>query len=205
MILVPHNKKILLFGMLLLLAGFFFLKFNKATAPKPSEQVGSVSNITLERAQERITKKPFGILITKATSPVQPERFEGFHTGADFETFAEEQDKDVSVRAICDGKLILKKTATGYGGVAVQECQLKNQAVTVIYGHLKLSSIKTQGSVLKTGDVLGVLGKGYSSETDGERKHLHLGVHKGTGVNILGYVQKAEDLKDWFDPREFLK
>lgn len=205
MLINPRNKKILFFCIFLLVTGFFFLKLNKATAPKPVEQTGVVSNIPLEKALERVTKKPFGIQIFKATSPVQPERFSGFHTGADFETFADEQDKEMQVRAICEGKVLLKKTASGYGGVAVQECQLNNQAVTVVYGHLKFSSIKPEGVLLKVGDVLGILGKGYSSETDGERKHLHLAVHKGVSVNILGYVQKQEDLKNWFDPLEFLK
>ena len=30
---------------------------------------------------ERIIKKPFGIKINPANSPVQPERFSGYHTG----------------------------------------------------------------------------------------------------------------------------
>lgn len=203
--LSPRNKKRLLLGILLLLAGFFFFKLNKATAPKPAEQTKLASSIPLEKALERITKKPFGTQISKATSPVQPERFSGFHTGADFETFADEQDKEMEVRAICEGKVLLKKQASGYGGLAIQECELKNQAVTAIYGHLKFTSIKSEGVLLKAGDVLGILGKGYSSETDGERKHLHLAVHKGVSVNILGYVQKQEDLKNWLDPLEFLK
>ncbi|MEK7651782.1 MAG: M23 family metallopeptidase [Patescibacteria group bacterium] len=175
---------------------------NKATAP--TEQTTNASNIPLENGKERITKKPFGIQISKATSPVQPEKFSGYHTGADFETFANEQNKDIQVRAICEGDLVLKKIATGYGGVVVQACNIKEQIVTVIYGHLKVSSVKAEGS-FKTGDVIGVLGKGYSSETDGERKHLHLGIHKGNSINILGYVQKQDDLKNWIDPLDFLK
>lgn len=202
MVIRPLNKKILLFAVLLLLVGFFFLKQNKAIAP--TEQKITVSNIPLENAKERVTKKPFEILISKETSPVQPEKFGGYHTGTDFETFADEQDKDIQVRVICEGDLVLRKTATGYGGVAVQACNLNEQPVTVIYGHLKLSSIKTDG-LFKKGDVIGILGKGYSSETDGERKHLHLGIHKGTSINILGYVQKQDDLKNWLNPLDFLQ
>src|SRR5947209_4518700 len=33
----------------------------------------------------RVTKKPFGIYVNPANSPVQPERFSGYHTGADAE------------------------------------------------------------------------------------------------------------------------
>ncbi|MEK7075343.1 MAG: M23 family metallopeptidase [Patescibacteria group bacterium] len=202
MIVRPRNKKILFFSVFLLIVGFFFLMNNKVTAP--TEQTTNASNIPLENAKERITKKPFGILISKATSPVQPEKFSGYHTGSDFETFADEQNKDIQVRAICEGDLVLKKTATGYGGVVVQACNIKEQTVTAIYGHLKLSSVKAEG-LLKPGDIIGILGKGYSLETDGERKHLHLGIHKGNSINILGYVQKQEDLKNWLDPLEFLK
>ncbi|MDP1845177.1 MAG: hypothetical protein Q8L09_00330 [Candidatus Moranbacteria bacterium] len=44
------------------------------------------------------------------------------------------------------------------------------------------------------------MGKAYGAETDGERKHLHLGIHKGAGVNILGYVQSKAELSGWLDP-----
>ena len=108
---------------------------------------------------------------------------------------------DVSVGAICDGKLLLKEYASGYGGVAVEACVLKGAPVTVIYGHLKLSSIKANaGDKFFAGDTLGILGANKSSETNGERKHLHLGIHKGIGINILGYVQKQSFLSEWIDP-----
>jgi murein DD-endopeptidase MepM/ murein hydrolase activator NlpD len=157
-------------------------------------------------ALSRITKKPFGIYITPKTSPVQPERFQGYHTGADLETFPSEQSVDVPVNALCDGKLLSARTASGYGGVAVESCTLEGQTVTVIYGHLRLSSVKPKiGDQLKAGDFLAVLGTGFSSETDGERKHLHLGIHKGTGINILGYVQSQGALGGWLDPAKFLQ
>ncbi|MCL5774898.1 MAG: hypothetical protein M1333_01655, partial [Patescibacteria group bacterium] len=53
----------------------------------------------LDKALERVTKKPFGIKISPQNSPVSPERFSGFHTGVDFETFPDEQDTGVSVYA----------------------------------------------------------------------------------------------------------
>jgi hypothetical protein len=49
------------------------------------------------RAGERVAKKPFGIFITPQSSPVQPEHFRGYHTGADFEIFPEELNVDVAV------------------------------------------------------------------------------------------------------------
>jgi murein DD-endopeptidase MepM/ murein hydrolase activator NlpD len=154
----------------------------------------------------RVTKKPFGIYVSPGHSPVTPERFTGYHTGIDFETTPAEQNTDVPIYAACAGKLLLKEYASGYGGVAVQACVLDGQNVTIIYGHLRLSSITPNvGGYLTPGQQIAVLGTGYSSETDGERKHLHFGIHKGTAVNILGYVQKQDDLSGWLDPTQFLR
>lgn len=154
----------------------------------------------------RVTKKPFGIYITPATSPVQPEKFTGYHTGIDFETTPAEQTIDVAIFAACNGKLLLKEYASGYGGVAVQSCTLNGQDVTLIYGHLRLSSIlPSVGDSLTAGEKIAVLGTGYSTETDGERRHLHFGIHIGSAVNILGYVQKQSDLSGWLDAEKYLK
>lgn len=157
----------------------------------------------LDRAGGRVTKKPFGIYITPANSPVQPERFGGYHTGVDFEVFPEELNTSVSVRAICDGTLRLKETASGYGGVAIENCTLNGEAVTVIYGHLKLASVSLNvGDHLSAGETFAVLGADKSAETDGERKHLHLGIHRGSATNIKGYVASQSELSGWADPCE---
>jgi len=179
---------------------------NQASSNVPAKENASTANTSdfqppLDRASDRVTKKPFGIFVTPQNSPVQPEKFRGYHTGADFEIFPEELDADVPVRAVCAGKLQAKKYATGYGGVAVESCDLNGQPITVIYGHLKLASVNSSvGTDLKAGDAIGVLGKAYSAETSGERKHLHLGFHKGASVNILGYVQNKAELSGWIDP-----
>ncbi|HEX9504195.1 MAG TPA: M23 family metallopeptidase [Patescibacteria group bacterium] len=166
-----------------------------AANPNPAPKLAS----PVDKPDQRMTKKPFGIYITKANSPVQPEKFSGYHTGTDFETFAEEANIEVPLYAICDGKILQKRTATGYGGVMVQACMIDNQAVTVIYGHVSLKSIaKNARDNLSKGEKIGVLGQ-PPGETDGERKHLHLGVHKGSGINILGYVQSPSLLSNWLD------
>ncbi|HLM84210.1 MAG TPA: M23 family metallopeptidase [Candidatus Bathyarchaeia archaeon] len=177
-----------------------------AAPPAPSDQKAAANQNSsgfqppLDRADERVTKKPFGIFITPQTSPVQPERFRGYHTGTDFEIFPEELNMDVPVHAICTGKILSRKYASGYGGVLVESCTLDNQPITVIYGHLKLASImKKSGDNLSAGDEIGDLGKAYSFETSGERKHLHLGIHKGPSNNILGYVQSQSQLSGWID------
>ena len=118
-------------------------KSNPSSTNEPisSVQISNGFQPPLDRASERVTKKPFGIYITPKTSPVQPERFQGYHTGTDFEIFPEELNADVPVHAICTGKIAVKRSASGYGGVLVQNCELNNQPITVIYGHLKLASI----------------------------------------------------------------
>ena len=174
-----------------------------ATPPPTVPTVPFVS--PLDRPTERVSKKPFGIFIEPATSPVQPERFRGYHTGVDFEVFEEERDVDVTVRAFCDGELITKRAVSGYGGVAIQSCVIDDQPVTVLYGHLKLSSItKNVGDEFTAGETLGGLGDAYSPETDGERKHLHFAIHKGGAVELRGYVSSQSALDDWLDPQLYL-
>ncbi|MFA6253023.1 MAG: M23 family metallopeptidase [Patescibacteria group bacterium] len=200
--------------LVLLLSSVLYLLFHKkAIAPTlPSGQTNNNQIVTstpikinetvepIAQALSRVTKKPFGIKISIKDSPVQPERFSGYHTGVDFETTEAEQNIDVPIYAICSGPLVLKKYATGYGGVAVQSCEINKKTVTVIYGHLQLASISAKvNQELKAGDQLGILGKEYSTETDGERKHLHLGIHYGEQVALLGYVQKQSELSAWMD------
>lgn len=155
----------------------------------------------LSDASERVTKKPFGIYITPENSPLEGERFSGFHTGTDFEIFPFELDKEVSVNAICEGSLIATQTISGYGGVAIQNCILDSMQVTVLYGHLDPESIKFfPGDKIEKGEKMGELGDDKSSETDGERKHLHLGIIKGTQIDYRGYVQDEKELDLWIDP-----
>ncbi len=175
------------------------------TSATPSVPTKPLSD-PLPNALSRITKKPFGIYITPATSPVQPEKFQGYHTGSDMETTLAEQANPIPVSAACDGKLLMKKYATGYGGVAVESCMLDNQPVTIIYGHLYIDSVKPAvGDTMTAGEQFAILGKAYSQQTDGEREHLHFGIHQGTSVNILGYVQKQSDLSGWLNPADYLQ
>lgn len=174
-----------------------------AAAP-PSSAPLRLAN-PLSNARVRVTKKPFGLKVSPGHSPVTPERFSGYHTGADFETTPAEQAVDVPVFAVCDGSLALKEYASGYGGVAVERCIINGNPVTIIYGHLRLASIAAKtGATLQAGEQLAVLGTGYSQETDGERKHLHLGLHRGSSINIKGYVATAAELSAWIDPLTLL-
>ncbi len=160
--------------------------------------------VPLDQAKKRVTKKPFGIFITPKDSPVQPEKFRGYHTGTDFEIFPEESKKDVSVRAVCPGTIAVKRSASGYGGVVVERCVLGGEAVTVVYGHLVLASVTAVvGDSVEKGVILGTLGASGSADTDGERQHLHFGIHRGDVIDIRGYVAEKRMLDQWLDPCEF--
>lgn len=155
----------------------------------------------IDTPRERIFKKPFGIHITPKTSPVTPERFSGYHTGMDFEVFEQEEKEDVSVRAVCGGLVRRIQYAKGYGGVLIQECMLSDRPVTVLYGHLEFDSISVKKNQYLSPDYsIGLLGKGYSKQTDGERKHLHLGIKRGRTTDLSGYVSEKNKLKNWIDP-----
>ncbi|MBL8030804.1 MAG: M23 family metallopeptidase [Candidatus Doudnabacteria bacterium] len=160
----------------------------------------------LSRAAERVSKKPFGIRVSPTNSPVSPEKFTGIHTGTDFEAFPEEAHQDVPVHAICSGPLLRKQQARGYGGMVVQGCTLDGNPITVVYGHLKLESVGAKlNEQLEQGVILGLLGNGYSRETDGERKHLHLGVHQGPSVVTNGYIANQTNLNNWLDIMQYIQ
>lgn len=155
----------------------------------------------LNQAGKRVTKKPFGIYITPQNSPVQPEKFRGYHTGTDYEIFPGEESAEAPVRAVCDGKLKIKRFVSGYGGVAIQDCQIESENVTVLYGHLSLSSINyNTGNEIQETEVIGNLGDPAKGETNGERRHLHLGIHKGSAIDYRGYVNSQNELTNWIDP-----
>lgn len=176
-----------------------------ATASANTPIVGFRIPDPIINPKPRITKKAFGTYVTPGDSPVSPEKFTGYHSGVDFETTPDEQSADISIFAICDGKITQKRSAQGYGGVLVQQCTIDNQSVTVIYGHLKLSSISQQvGDSLQAGKSFALLGNAYSTETDGERKHLHLGIKKEFSSSILGYVQEKARLDEWLDAANLL-
>lgn len=177
-----------------------FLKTVQFTSVKTSDVIFPMIGFT-----DRITKKTFGLYITPSTSPVQPERFTGYHAGVDAETTAVEADQDVPVFAIADGTVLLAKTASGYGGVMMIKHTIGQETVTALYGHLRLSSIrKSAGQSVSKAEQIAVLGTGSSAETDGERKHLHFSLQPGSSTNLRGYVSSSDQLDGWLNPLDWL-
>lgn len=188
--------------------GYYFYDKNQDQKPEPKDTKGVVEEplvaAPLENIESRITKKPFGVYITPTTSPIQPEKFRGFHTGTDFEVSTEEINKPVPVYAICEGQIINKENISGYGGVMVQSCNIGGKAVNVIYGHLNIEDIeaKQSGSVVRRGEFIANLGADKSPQTSGERKHLHLGIFRGGQVDYRGYVEEESALSGWLNFEE---
>lgn len=152
-----------------------------------------------------VTKKPFGIFVSAKNSPVQPERFSGYHTGVDVEPPADYGDQTIPAFAMGDGIAVLSQSASGYGGVLAIRHPVGGEQLLAVYGHLNPQSMVSAGTRVYGGERIGVLGKGFSSETDFERRHLHFGLYRGSDVDIRGYVKNKSDLKQWLDPAEFFK
>lgn len=191
----------------LLLTGVWHCGAGCVNPPPPLQTATSLAQ-PLERANERPKKLTFGLYVTPdpAQNPIDPpERFIGYHTALDFEIFPEEKDQAVSVYSICPGKVVYKNTVEGYGGTLIQSCVIQGQEVTVLYGHLKPSSMSIEkDAALKAGEKLGVLGAHLSEETSQTRKHLHLGIHKGNRIELRGYVQAKSDLDQYLNPAPLL-
>ena len=157
----------------------------------------------VEQFRERITKKPFGIFVSPQNSPVQPERFTGYHTGVDVEF--DDRAEEIPIRAIAEGEVILSERAAGYGGVLVIRHTIEKRTVLALYGHLDPATLPRTGKRVGAGDTIGILGKDKTEETDGERKHLHFAVLRGETVDRRGYVPTKAELSGWRDPLELFE
>lgn len=153
--------------------------------------------------KSRITKKPFGTYITPKNSPVQPEQFTGYHTGVDIEY--EDINEDVPIYAITNGTVVSSGFVNGYGGVISIKHQINGQTYIAVYGHLDPESLISNNSPVTAGQKIGILGDGYTSETDGERKHLHFSLRLGNNINLAGYVKSSSELNNWIDPQNIIK
>ncbi|OGJ61901.1 hypothetical protein A3C37_03725 [Candidatus Peribacteria bacterium RIFCSPHIGHO2_02_FULL_53_20] len=181
----------LIFALFLFLTGCLV---DRAPAPIPS-------------ARNRPVALTFGMHVTTDAkeNPIDPpERFDGYHAGLDYEVSASELDEEIPISAICSGSVLYSGFAEGYGGVLTQRCNISDASVTVIYGHLDGDGLASEGTILAAGDRLGKLAPARSFWSDLNRKHLHLGIHKGEVPDMRGYVQEPMELEEFIDPRAVL-
>lgn len=199
-------KKKWLIGFLFIAGVVVYFLFNKEDIDKKPENknenalvetTGILEKIyPIAEFKERITKKSFGDFISSKNSPIQPERFAGFHTGVDIEYG--DVEGDIEVVAACDGEIVLRRWVSGYGGTIGLKCQINSIDYYLVYGHLSTNSIIEKTKVTK-GEKLAILGRGFSQETDYERKHLHFGISQNS-LDIRGYVQNENELEKWINP-----
>jgi murein DD-endopeptidase MepM/ murein hydrolase activator NlpD len=153
---------------------------------------------------QRIQIHSYGTLVNPGDERVLVcgRAFSGYHTGDDLEIKPGEANIDVPIKAIATGTIKQVSWVSGYGGLIVADHNLKGQVVTAYYGHINLNSVSLKtGDGVAAGQVIGNLGQGCSQQTDFERKHLHFDIHKGTTLDVRGYVPSLSVLSQWLDPK----
>ena len=164
----------------------------------------------MDKSDQRQLYKSFGQNITSEfytnKRDLFPNTFLGYHAGVDLESFDNEKaDKVlVPVYAITNGTIIYKGNLKGYGGVILLRLNGINNVA--LYGHVKLPAELNVNDKITVGTKLTHLGDNFSSETSGERKHLHFAILKGSDLYFRGHEPNEFNLnKQWEDPIKFLQ
>jgi murein DD-endopeptidase MepM/ murein hydrolase activator NlpD len=164
----------------------------------------------MDRALERSRLKPFGFLVDDSfylgKESLFPTKFKGWHSGVDLEAFEGELPDGVlvPVYAVHDGRVAYTGSLSGYGGVIL--VAIDGAERMALYGHVKLPGLKKAGERVVSGEAIAYLGNHFSTETAGERKHLHFGIYKGTGNYFRGHEASSSDMRRrWEDPLAYLR
>lgn len=134
-----------------------------------------------------------------------PTKYIGYHTATDWEIIPEELNKKVPVYAISDSILTYQNFVSGYGGVVILYLIIEN--LSVLYGHLDISQIKfSVGENIPGKTKIAYLADNFSTNSGGERQHLHFAIYKGKDLYFKGYEENKNILLNKFiDPVVFLK
>ena len=186
---------------------------------------GASSNLAPSMALAPTLVYPIGSFASRATTNLfgtyyptggssDPDRlvcpnatyYPGYHNAVDLETTSGESIQDIPVFAIAAGTVRQVSAVSGYGGLIVVQYNLGGADYTAYYGHINLSTAKVKaGQSVKVGETLADLGPACSQANGDVRKHLHFGLHKGTTVDVRGYVPDKTALESWINPTELLK
>lgn len=191
-------KKIILFFVVFLLLPTFSAKAQTQSWYYP---IGNFAGRSQYKTFNQYIDKNFYI----GKESLFPTQYTGYHAADDLEILPGEENTDVPVYAVTDGTISFIGPVTGYGGVIL--INLANDSHTALYGHVRISSSPVKaGDSVKAGQKIAVLGKGFSSETGGERKHLHFGIYNGKGSYFKGYESSESVIQSkWIDPAAYLK
>lgn len=200
-----HTVRIILFAVVLAVA----------LPAWPTRAAAAEVVLPVERYFERQTLKGFDVLVDRAYHERHRDlfphngfrnQFTGIHAGADVE-FGSAADgrRDVPVKAVADGEIIYVGDVPGYGGLVIVRHH-GPETVTSLYGHVRLRDAPVRsGQRVAAGQTIALLGKGFSAETSGARKHLHFGIHKGPALDVAGHEQTRERLlAEWYNPNDWL-
>jgi murein DD-endopeptidase MepM/ murein hydrolase activator NlpD len=121
------------------------------------------------------------------------------------ETFPNELNIAVPVRSIAEGMVREVSPVSGYGGLIVIEYSLGGNTYTAYFGHINLATATVKaGDHVTAGEHIVDLGPQCSSTNGNVRKHLHFGLHKGSSIDVRGYVPDQSILSNWVDPKTLL-
>lgn len=207
-----HNYRLINITLVILISLMLGVSCNKKNNTPPTDTATPTSP-TLpgkDNAEPLVAEVVFPIAdyVTNRTLKVfgqyVSDRFTGYHDAEDVEITDRRAQHEV--RAFADGTIVYKKSTSGYGGLVIIRHPLSTGTVQGIYGHLSLSSVKKNiGDTVGKNEVIGYLGADKSTDTDGERQHLHFGLYKENDVNVSGYVSRPEQLSNWLNPTDFFQ
>ncbi len=169
-----------------------------------------ITSEPIMQIQEPLVVAPLGCQMDfKGFGEYIQDRFRGYHTGIDCEQSQVDLEMhritEVPVHAAADGRVTFVGRTSGYGGVIVLSHILDGEVFSTLYGHLDLGAVPLRiGDAVYKGNRIANLGADRSTETDGERMHLHFGVWRGDAVKLAGYVKTPAELSGWLNPFAFL-
>lgn len=183
-----------------------------AMSTPPAETPAPTLVYPLPNFASRITKNTFGQYFP-AGGTTNPDRevcpnatyYTGYHTADDLETFSNETGVAVPVKSIAVGTVKEVRAVSGYGGLIVIEYNLGGNIYTAYFGHINLEAATVKaGDHVAAGEHIVDLGPQCSSANGNVRKHLHFGLHKGSAIDVRGYVPSQSVLSSWADPKVLL-
>ena len=170
-------------------------------SPAPESTFGNLTQVVsqtvtlpIDEYEQRRSFKGFGEYID--------DRFIGYHVADDIE-YTDVQG-DVPVYAIADGEVVYINWVSGYGGLLIVRHIVDDVAYRALYGHIDPNSVALSvGDQVTMGQQVALLGDESPQETDGERKHLHFGLHQGDEHRVQGYEATTAGVATWINPSEF--
>jgi murein DD-endopeptidase MepM/ murein hydrolase activator NlpD len=148
---------------------------------------------------------PREILSVNSDPPLKPlpQKNNSFHFGHDCGWFLEGS----GIYAIGDGVVRLVQHGGDWGGLIVVEHNIKGGlTVNALNGHCGMWLFVEAGRPVKKGQLLGVMGLGFSPENGGHGAHDHFGMFAGAfdAAKCYGRGPAGRSLEGWLIPADFL-